>query len=199
MWSALGGDGPDEEFYRRTSPPENELPVAVPLDAVLARTGDVAVALLGLQVYSTGLSFTLVARIRPGAADRTDLDGLLWGHHRGRSGLLLGVELADGRRATNLDGPGADELVFTQGAGSGGPTSADQQWWLNPLPPDGPLGFVVRCDPLGIAESRVELDGAAIRRAAEDVVVLWPWEPPAQPDRPVPEPPDVPPDSWFAR
>ena len=63
---------------------------------------------------------------------------------------------------------------------------------------DGPVRFVVRSEVLGIGETSVELDGTAIRRAAEDVVVLWPWEPPPEREAPHPAPPDVPPDSWFA-
>jgi hypothetical protein len=79
MWTRSGGDGPDEERYRRMSAPDNELPVALPLNTVLARTGDVAVALLGLQVHTTGLAFDLAVRVRPAAASRMRLDGLFWG------------------------------------------------------------------------------------------------------------------------
>jgi hypothetical protein len=194
MWPAGSAD---DEFFRRVHPPENEMPVAVPFDVLLARTDDVAVALMGLRVYSTGLALTLSVRVRPRAAARVDVEGLFFGPGRRGGTVLLGVELADGRRATSLDGPGPHDLVFTQGSGSGSPTAVDQDWWLNPLPPDGPLRFVVRSDALGIPDSHAELDGTAIRRAAEGVVVLWPWEPPPS-DPPGPRAPDLPPDSWFS-
>jgi hypothetical protein len=212
MWTSWGAseDGPDEEFFRRMSAPENEIPVAVPLNTVLARTDDVAVALQRLSVYTTGVSFDLVVRLRPDAARAggRDLNELIWGHGHGpateQGGFLLGVELADGRRASNLSGrhgpvPG-DGIVFTPGGGSGGIASVEQSWWLHPLPPEGPLRFIVRSPELGIDERSVVLDGAAIQAAAREVVVLWPWGPPPEsgPSEP-PAPPDLPDDSWFAQ
>jgi hypothetical protein len=129
-----------------------------------------------------------------------DLNGLVWEHGPSAGRFLLGVELADGRRATGLGPPqGSDGVVFTSGGGSGGQASVQQTWWLHPLPPEGPLRFIVRSPELGIEESSVVLDGAAIRRAAEDVLVLWPWTPPPEFGEPeAPGPPDIPADSWFA-
>ena len=208
MWMTSGpDDGPDEEFFRRMSAPENEIPVAVPLNTVLARTDDVAIALQRLSVYTTGVSFELVVRVRPDTAGAwgRDLNELFWGHGPGGvpGRFLLGVEFADGRRASSLSGrhgPGAgEEIVFTQGGGSGGMASVEQSWWLHPLPPAGPLRFVLRCPELRIDERSVVLDGAAIQSAARDVVVLWPWSPPPGSGPPAPpEPPALPDDSWFA-
>jgi hypothetical protein len=202
MWSAYPQDGePDPEVLRRMNAPENEIPVALPQNRLLAHTDDVAVALVGLQVYTTGLSFELVARVRPTAQEThgRDLNELFWRHGPGAGrGFLLGVEFADGRRAGNAGGPG-EGLVFHQGGGSGGESSVEQDWWLSPVPPPGPLRIVLRCADLGIEETVVELDGAAIARAVDDVVVLWPWTAPRSHD-PEPLPPaDLPADSWFAR
>ncbi len=197
------GGFPDPEWFRRMSAPENEMPVALPLNRLLLRTDDLAVFLLGLQVYTAGLSFELVVRVRPAAADRLRLAEVVlfrpYPHDRDRARFLVGVEFADGRRADNLrmEEPGA-EVVFTAADGSAGPHGADQTFWLNPLPPDGPLHVVVRCDAIGIPETSAELDGTAIRRAAADVVTLWPWEPPHLDEPPAsPPPPDLPADSWF--
>ncbi len=48
-----GRDEPSEErvwaFTRRMNPPENEIPAAVATSALLARTGDAAIALIGAQ------------------------------------------------------------------------------------------------------------------------------------------------------
>jgi hypothetical protein len=203
MWSAYpGGDGPDEETLRRMSAPENEIPAAVPLNTLLARTDDVALALLGLRVYSTGVAFDLVVRMRPSAGRTADLNEIFWEHHGYGSQFLIGLEFADGRRVTSsrrpFPPPGDDGIVFHSGAGSGGAFSVEQSWWLSPLPPAGPLRVVVRCDPLGIPDTSTVLDGGLIARAAADVVELWPWERPPEPTPPGERSPEVPDDSWFA-
>jgi hypothetical protein len=196
MWSSSGNGDPDVE--RRMNRPENELPTALPVNRLLARTPDVAVALLGLQAYTTGVAFVLAARARgsedPDGANR--LGDLFWGHRGGGSRFLLGVEFADGRRASSL---GGEDLVFHAGGGSGGDGSVDQEWWLSPLPPEGPLLVVVRCPELGLAETVVELDGTAVRRAGEAATELWPYQPPPEQAFEPPPPPDLPADSWFAR
>jgi hypothetical protein len=203
MWTTgMGHDGPDEDFLRRVNPPENEIPVVLPVSVLLARAEDAAVALIGLQVYTTGVSFTLVIRVRPSSPLSTarSLNELVWAHGPGPSRFLLGIELSDGRRRTSgmpMPEEGGD-LVFHSGSGSGGEASVEQSWWLSPLPPDGPLRFVVRCPELGIEETVTELDGSALRRAADSVVTLWPWEPPPEHRQVEPPPPDVPPGSWFA-
>ena len=198
-----GPGGPDEEWFRRMMAPENEVPVALPMNTVLARTDDIALSLVSLQVYSTGLSFDLIVRVRPAAAGRLPVREAFWGrghpfaHEPG--GFLVGVELADGRRATSIEmrDPGS-EIVFTERESSWGDTGGKQSWWLNPLPPEGPVRFVVRCSEMGIPETSTELDGSAIRAAAAGVVTLWPWEPPSFEEPPEPPPPDLPRDSWFA-
>ena len=199
MWTATVDDGA-RPAPGRYSAPENELPVALPVDLVLARTDDVAVAITRLQVYSAGLSLDLVVRLRPSAAAARDgrLNELLWRHGPGGSGFLLGFGFADGRRTSTVPGGGGD-VVLVSGGGGGGMSAVDQSWWLHPLPPEGPVTVAVRCDELGIPESLAELDGTAVRRAAERVVTLWPWEPPPEESlRDEPPPPSVPPDSWFA-
>jgi hypothetical protein len=202
MWSHAFADGePDPDVVRRMNKPENELPTALPMNRLLSRTPDLAVALLGLQAYTTGVAFELVARARgledPEADNR--LGEIFWGRS-GNTQFLLGVEFADGRRASSLPFPGrSGDIVFHQGSGSGGETAVDQEWWLSPLPPDGPLLVVARCPEIGLEETVVELDGTAIRRAGESAVVLWPYEPPVDRSHEPPPPPAVPPDSWFAR
>ncbi|MDT0274280.1 hypothetical protein [Blastococcus goldschmidtiae] len=200
MWTHAFGDG-DPDVERRMNRPENELPTALPVNRLLARTPEVAVALVGLQAYTTGVAFLLAARARgvAGPEGESRLNDLFWGHRSGPR-FLLGVEFADGRRASSLGLHGsAGDLVFHPGAGSGGEASVDQEWWLSPLPPDGPLRVIARCPELGLAETAVELDGAAIRRAGEAATELWPYEPRQDPPLEPPLPPDVPSDSWFAR
>ncbi|MEX5719374.1 hypothetical protein [Geodermatophilus maliterrae] len=181
--------------------PENELPVALPQNVLVARTDDAVVALLGMHVCSTGLAFDLSVRVRPGSPSGTELHDVLWRHGPGAPPLLLGLELADGTRVDDVGEPewGGD-VVFTQTSGSGSEYSVDHSWWLSPVPPAGPLTVVVWCPELGLPETSTVLDGTAIRVAADRVVALWPWEPPRRrgPDQP-PSPPEIPEDSWFAR
>ena len=206
MWTHSGPEGGPEDAPEaaavRYRPPENELPVALPVNLVLARTGDVVVALTRLQVHSAGLSFDLVVKLRPSSGIARDgrLNELLWHGRGGGASFLLGVGFADGRRATNVPRHGGEgDVVLVSGGGSGGMSSVEQAWWLHPLPPEGSLIVAVRCDDLGIEETLTELDGTAVRRAAERVETLWPWEPPPEetlhrepPPRPVPA------NSWFA-
>ena len=94
MWSTgMGQDGPDDDFLRRVSAPENEIPVGLPTSVVLARTDVAAVALFGLQVYTTGVAFTLVIRVRPSSRLGTGntLNELVWGQGAGEGRFLLGI------------------------------------------------------------------------------------------------------------
>lgn len=191
-----------DAWRRRWAPPENEVPVPVPVSAVLGRTEDVAVALVGGAAYTTGLRFQVAVRLRaepPG--EHTHWMHLLDG---GGDQLLLGVEYADGRIATNLPSPTPPgvapddtEPSLNPSGGSGGSRSYDQDFWLYPLPPPGPLVLVCAWPAFGIPESRTELDGAAVLQAASRAEVLWPWQPDeATPTRPEPA---VPTSGWFAR
>lgn len=200
MWTTSLSQGePDEEFYRRVSAPENEIPVPLALNLLLARRDDAAVVLTGAQVYSTGLSFELVVRIRRGAPSQVDLGQLFFSRSSGPPGMLVGMELADGRRVDNLGRGAPDHDVwFTQNGGSGGERSVEQSWWLSPLPPEGPVRVIVSCPALGIGESAAVLDGATIRRARDDVLTLWPWTSPHRGEPEPPPSPDLPDGSWFA-
>jgi hypothetical protein len=192
---------PDDDLHRQIQPPENEIPAALPQNLLLARTDEVAVALLGLQVHSTGVTFELTVRVRPSARAELGhrLQELVWDRGRGTARFLLGVELADGRRGSSVPGRSSEDVFFHSRGGSGGDSSISQRWWLSPLPPEGPVRVVVRCPELRLAETAVELDGTAIRQAAEQVVELWPWSRQELAPPEPPPPPDLPDDSWFAR
>lgn len=118
--------------------------------------------------------------------------------------LLLGIEYPDGRRASTLDavplqGPGAvadEQLMLVQQGGGGGDLTVDQTFWVVPLPPEGPVAFVVAWPGFGIAESRTILDGALIRAAASRSLTLWPWQRVAESPQP---PPPRPASGWFAK
>ncbi len=132
-----GRDGSDEEETKREQrrvrklkerrAADNEVPVSVAFDSVLAVKDDLAVFVSGLRVFSNGVDFTVEvrARRRTGGGRRTLSDAL---HGNGDTQLLLGVEFSDGRRCSNvglrLMEAADDEPTLWPGGGGGGGRSA---------------------------------------------------------------------------
>lgn len=202
-----------ERWRRRNQAPENEIPAGVGVAAVLGRTEDAAVGLTQVEAFSTGFRFNVAVRVRrlPAQLAHGGLFMLISGH--GRPGvevpledrLLLGVEYANGDRASSLEGmrfpgevPDDDErrLILSHQSGGGGDLTVDQSYWVSPLPPDGPVTFVLSWPGFGMPESRTELDGALIIAAAARSVRLWPEQPGFEP--PEPPPPPRPSTGWFS-
>jgi hypothetical protein len=95
---------PPEPRYRMPAwlgPRRGELPGVVPFELVLARTERVAVCLAGLRAYTTGFLIDLLTMT---AEEDEELDPGLFAHPRGHraQALRFGIELSDGRRATNV-------------------------------------------------------------------------------------------------
>jgi hypothetical protein len=173
---------PDAPQPPWVGPPENELGEAVPLRVVLVRRDDLALAVTDVVAYRTGCALRVVLRRR---APADGPDPFYAVHHAPRRGglpdeqLRFGVELADGRRATNVGGPGfgrepgpRDAVLVPRGGGGGG-RSWDQSFWLWPLPPPGPLALVVEWPSEGVELTRVEVDAAPILEAAARSERLW--------------------------
>ena len=221
-WSSGGGsDGPTaeqmEQWQRRFTPPENELPGGAAIGLPLARTQDLAVGITAVQVYTAGFSFNLAVRLRTQRVSRFghQLFELISGHDvpyaappAADARLLLGLEYADGRTATNLDPgwmpgePGAadlaeDEVVLSRSAGGGGGRTFDQGYWVTPLPPPGLLAFICAWPALGIAETRATVDAQLILEAAARAQLLWPWQA-DDPEPHLPASPPAPGSGWFA-
>jgi hypothetical protein len=175
--------------------PSNVLGAAVPLRLVLAKTSDLAVAVLGGTAYPTGFEFKLVVRSRGNRDELGDFDPLELHHRfvRRRHGggreippelLRFGIEFSDGSKATNLqelwggDPPREPPSpVLMPGGGGGGVGNWETEFWVWPLPPEGPLAFVCEWPAREIPLTRVELDAALVRDAAAQAEVLW------EPDR----------------
>ena len=168
------------------------IPGSVPAEVVLIRTEQVVVAVGSVRAYPNGFEFTLHTRLRredeagPWRGDPLERHGWRRGPQAPGEGLRLGVMYADGRRATAAGGhpqPGGDsrELVVLQNGGGGSDRTWDGNLWVHPLPPEGPVTFVASWLEHGVAETRAELDGAAIREAAGRAVILWPEEPEFEP------------------
>ena len=172
--------------------PDTVVPGSVAAEAVVACTDAVAVAVGSLRAYANGFEFTVHVRQRATDDDgfREPLDPL--GRHprvRGAAEpgrvLRLGIAYADGRRAaaighwTPADPEGDSDLVLEQRGSSGSEYRWDGEFWVHPLPPEGPVTFVVSWLAQDVVEERAEVDGAAIRAAATRAVDLWPGGPAA--------------------
>jgi len=195
------------EFQRRMGPPENELPGAIAFHAVVGRTDQLVVAIIGADAYSTGISISIAVRLRH--SDRSDLAHELFGHRRGGASgerLLVGVAYPDGRTATNVSAPsfpdpltGPDQPTLAQAGGGGGGRSFNTRYWLSPLPPPGDLTIVVAWPGHDIDETHTPIPADLIAEGLAHNIELWPWEPHADhDDPPAPEPPVVPEGGWFA-
>jgi hypothetical protein len=182
---------PQEEPQRYRTPewmsaPNGTLPGVVALELVLARNDRVAVCVTRLAAYPTGFEFELVTMTAGGGEE--DLDPLLFGPHRRRRGgsavpeddlLRIGVQFADGAKATNVggfhhggQGPPAGP-VMQSGGGGGGGGSWRQNEWVWPLPPPGPLTFVCEWPAAGIELTRREIDAGLLREAASRAQVIF--------------------------
>jgi len=186
-----------EALWRQRSAPENQAPVSVAFDAVLVRTEDAAVFVSGLQVYRNGVAFTLEIRTRTVLLGPGGAGSVL--HDHGPNAVLVGVELADGRRCVHgrhgMSDAAGPALNSYRGGGSS--RRAELNLFLSPLPPAGVNTLLCAWPWLGISDRSTLLPTEDIHRAAANVIELWPWEPEVErPDRD--RTPDIPADSWFA-
>jgi hypothetical protein len=210
-YGAMGHEEPTTEqnagLLERLSRPDNEIPHPVPIAVLLAKTDDLAVAVSGVAAYTSGISFELVVRFRalPAGIRRHELHELVsgWGDEPDPRRMLLGVEYADGRKASNIGGPAwreggvsHDQPILTSGGGGGSDLAQDMSFWLSPIPPDGPLSFVFAWTALGVEETRHVVKDAALTSASARAVVLWPRQ--ADDDHEPPPEPSLPAHGWFA-
>ena len=163
---------------------------------MLARTENLAVALVDAVAYSTGFALRLALRLHHEADDfdphqvMMQLRGRPMGSDEER--LRFGIEFADGRKATNL-GPRrrhSDEppeiSLSPHGGGGGGGRSWQVGYWVFPLPPSGPLVIAIAWPARGIEEGSNTVDAAPIIEAAANSIVLWEDERPIRSGGPAP-------------
>jgi hypothetical protein len=164
-------------------PPANVLPGVVPVELLIARTDETAVAVTGsVRAYPTGFGFTLSLRVRaypPG--DPYPFDVPFEGDQIPDAFLRVGVQFADGAKATNLprydlrhhDDTEPTPPMLTPHGGRDGGRAWDADHWVWPLPPAGPLALVCEWPARQVGESRVEFDARSVRQAAERAATLW--------------------------
>jgi hypothetical protein len=161
-------------------PPAGQYAERLLVRELLVQTGRFAISLSHLDVYRDGVLLALetVARSSPGD------DELRMGFGIRANQPRMGLQLGDGSavvlgrppRATTTR-PTGWHLHQAGGSGGGGPAEeyrSEFGLWLWPLPPAGPMAFVLDWPEHGIPEVRVALDGDAILDAVPRVRPLWP-------------------------
>ncbi len=164
------------------NPPEAELPGIVPIEALrFDRSGQAALAIIGIWAYTRGFEFFLVRRIRPGAPSLDEdpvPDALRRGLTEAQS-FQISLQFSDGRKAVSGRPRGDSEPAgpILQSRGGGGTLHSQfLRWWAWPLPPGGPLEFICQWPMYGIGETRVGIDAQLILDAARQSIQLWPEE-----------------------
>ena len=142
-------------------PPEGVLPGFSSQRAVLIKTTDIVLVAHRFAVYPNGFTFDLLALLR-----NTESNDLPWEFHYHKDMtdfpetlLRLGIAFSDGSSWSNLDGwertdpstPPPSPFVTGHGGGGGG-GKWHQEYWVWPLPPEGPLEFFVSWPSEGIEE-----------------------------------------------
>lgn len=93
--------------------------------------------------------------------------------------LRFGIEFADGRKVNNVGGrghgPGEPDGPGLWGMGGGGGGGRwHQDFWVWPLPPAGPVGFVCEWPAAEIPLSRVDREGQLLIDAAGRAREMFP-------------------------
>jgi hypothetical protein len=63
--------------------------------------------------------------------------------------------------------------MLVQRGGGGSDAMWTQEFWISPLPPDGPVRFVCEWPAMSIPETSRSIPGARIRKAAEKARPLF--------------------------
>lgn len=159
-------------FQAPWQPPQNVVPVPVPISVELARTDDTVVALTAMEVYPAGVSYTVQVWLRPGTEAQDERGPYVPWVGEPRIGWLLEDGTRVGAALDALGGPPDDiasapavPRIAGQG-GLGGGIHAVSQSWLYPLPLGDRWTVVLEWLARGVPETRVELDARPVHEAA---------------------------------
>jgi hypothetical protein len=176
--------GADWENHRRhrspqSGPPQDEVGVLALSSFLLARTAEVVVAVRGITAYSDGLQLSVVVMF----ADEQKSEDLAYSmndYSRGPGRFRFGCVYADGRSATSgtrdapaVEASGDDLSVLMLLRSTSTALLWNGEYWLHPLPPQGPLVLGCRWPDRGIPETLVEIDPAPLLSAAASSAPVW--------------------------
>jgi hypothetical protein len=179
---------PQPEWF---GPPTGTLPGVVPIELVLARSALAAVCVTRISAYPTGFAFDLLTLSDADADENLDPHMMGRRHRSTTSGgtdeqLRLGVQFADGSKATNVGAFAFSEEkpegpVLRPQGGGGSPGGWQFGYWVWPLPPPGRLALVCEWPAASIPLTRHEIDAQVVLDAAARAQHVFP---PGTPSRP---------------
>lgn len=172
-------------WYR---PPGDVVPGVVATQVELARTDRVALAAGRFAAYPSGFEFKIWAVARPGR-QLAYFDMPLKGRSPKAAGeepppevFRLELHFSDGATARNFGTPSTPHPlaerpswpILFAGAGMAGGDRSEQEYWVSPLPPAGPLTFVCEWPANGVPRTSGEIDAGLIVDAAARAEQLSP-------------------------
>lgn len=176
-------DGPWMSWMR----PELVVPGSVAARVLLIHTDEVAVVVNDVRAFANGFELTVRAYQRCAPAGGrwmsrgprvVDVDG----DPDELKLLRFGVLFADGRRGATprlpgplqREAPAAGEVLIAERGRQGGWQEWVSEYWIHPLPPQGPVTFIASWLGWDVPETQGQVDGALILQAAQRAVRLWP-------------------------
>lgn len=156
----------------------------VPARLILVHTPSALLVVDRLLAFPSGLEFTTVAARRPGPLDMAD--PFFWDPlHRDTpvappDCVRFAIVFPDGQIASNLldrhrgEEPPSGPVVGSF-SGQGHRGHWERRWWLWPLPPAGPVRFVVEWPSEGVPETSAVVEADQLHAAAADALVLGDW------------------------
>jgi hypothetical protein len=150
--------------------------------AILVRTDEIVIAVVGVSAFPTGVKFNVLGMRRPASPPPNwrPFDDP-WSSRHGEDGFQLRAEFADGRASAYREyapepGTVPSSPVILPSSGSSEFDRWNFSYWLWPLPPEGDLTFVCEWQAMGIPESRASIDATLIRKCAQEAIDVWPAE-----------------------
>lgn len=132
----------------RPTPPNDIIPVVVPVDLMLIREPELAVSAGGIMLFPTGFEFSLLIlfdshRRKPPAEFARgphEYDSMTWIEMRYGSGPYGEPDLFQDPSGGQLAGP---RITTQEGLGSFSGGWFRSIYWVTPLPPPGPVELIV--------------------------------------------------------